>query len=85
MYLVFPYIHLDSEHKYMHIFFVIAINVCKSAFLVTFQSVLRVCFRNLVYPLIIYAQVLSYIIFKCKIDKRNYMQVCVQVNYIQCK
>ena len=59
MYLVFPYIHVDSAHKYMYTFFVNAINVCKSAFLVTFQSLLGVCLRNLVYPLIKYAQVLS--------------------------
>ena len=80
MYLVFPYIQLYSAHKYMYTFFVIAINVCKSVFLVTFQSILGVCLRNLVYPLIKYAQVLS---LAGNIAYSNVIltkEICVHVN-----
>ena len=83
MYLVFPYIHFDSAHKYMYIFFVIAINVCKSAFLVTLQSFFGGMSQksgistDYICPSAITGWEIS--IFKCNIDKRNYMQVCVYV------
>ena len=84
MYLVFPYIHLDSAHKYMYIFFVIAINVCKSAFLVTLQSLCGGMSQksgisiDYICPSAIIGWEFS--IFKCNIDKINYMQVYVHVN-----